>query len=149
MSDQADETAPEVRQLARSTARLHNSLAWLSEDQLSRRPAPEEWSAWDIAYHVAQIEIWYLAKLCEAAAPDRAAALHIFVELWQKLRVEGLALADQVPADHLDRTGLLGGVPDWTPRELIERMAAHDQEHADQATAAWKSEGGGAAPRSS
>ena len=136
MSDHHLGPTPAARDLAQSTARLHDALAHLTAEQLERRPGPGEWSTWDIAYHVAQIEVWYLAKLCEAVAADRAEAFRLFVGLWQTARAEGLALAGRIPSARLDQPGLLGGVPDWTPRELLQRIAAHDREHAAQVDAA-------------
>jgi hypothetical protein len=127
-----DRDRSEVADLARSTDELLAALTGLDADGIARRPAPGEWSAWDIAYHVAQIEVWYVAKLCEAATADRVEALRLFVGVWQKARTEGLALANRIPPERLDRTGELGGVPDWTPRQLLERIAAHDREHAAQ-----------------
>jgi hypothetical protein len=131
-----DATAPEVRDLAASTEQVFEAISGLDVEQLVRRPAPEEWSAWDIAYHVAQIEVWYVAKLCEAASVDAPAAMERFLEAWQQLRRFGLTLAERIPPERLDAAGLLSGVPDWTPRQLIERMAGHDREHAEQAITA-------------
>ncbi|MGE0540730.1 MAG: DinB family protein [Dehalococcoidia bacterium] len=131
-----DAPAPAIGDLAASTAEVFDALAGLDAGQLVRRPAPDEWSAWDIAYHVAQIEVWYVAKLCEAASDDAPAAMDRFLDAWRQLRRFGLELTERIPAERLDAVGLLSGVPDWTPRQLIERMAAHDLEHAAQANAA-------------
>jgi uncharacterized damage-inducible protein DinB len=133
------DATPEVRALAASTERLFEALSGLDAEQLTRRPAPDAWSVWDIAYHIAQMEVWYLAKLCEAASTGAPAALERFLQVWRQVRRQGLALADEIPADHLDRPGLLTGVPDWTPRDLLALMAAHDEEHAEQAAAAARS----------
>jgi hypothetical protein len=127
---------PDVRALTRSSANLLDALSGLDARRLAQRPAPDEWSAWDIAYHVAQIEVWYFAKLCEAASHDAPAAMARFLTAWQAIRAQGLALVAALPRERLDEAGLLSGVPDWTPRQLLERMAAHDQEHAAQARAA-------------
>jgi hypothetical protein len=126
-------TATAVRNLAVSTAEMLEALSELDEVRLVRRPAPEEWSAWDIAYHVVQMEVWYLAKLCEAASADVSMAMEFFLEAWQRLRRLELSLVSQIPPERMDTPGLLTGVPDWTPRRLIEAMAAHDREHARQA----------------
>ena len=142
MNNTGEEPIAEVRDLARSTARLLGAIAGLDAERLTRRPAPGEWSVWDIAYHVAQIEVWYLAKLCEAGSVDAPTAAARFLSAWQQLRAQGLALAGEIAPGRLDEPGLLTGVPDWTPRRLLERMAAHDREHAEQATAAWRAEGG-------
>lgn len=107
---------------------------------LRRRPAEEEWSAWDVAYHVAQLEIWYVAKLCEAVGADEPEAMARFVAVWRSMREQAVALAREIPDGRLDRRGLLGGVPEWTPRELIERMAVHDAEHTEQAREAMAGE---------
>ena len=53
-----------------------------------------------------------------------------------RLAPDMLTLAGQVPSERMDTPGLLTGVPDWTPRQLVERMAAHDREHARQAAEA-------------
>ena len=136
MSGEPTPQSSPAADLAGSTAALASALANLDAVSLMKRPAPGEWSAWDIAYHVAQIEVWYAAKLCEAVAADAPEAMQRFVALWSAIRERALALAALVPPERLDATGLLSGVPDWTPRQLIERMAAHDREHAAQAWAA-------------
>jgi hypothetical protein len=135
MSDRADDgvTASSVHELSDSTARILGALSGLDAEQLASRPAPDAWSAWDIAYHVAQIEVWYVAKLCEAASVDAPAAMERFLEAWRQLRQFALTLAQQIPPERMDTPRLLSGVPDWTPRQLVERMAAHDREHAQQA----------------
>lgn len=140
MTDHHIEESREARDLARSTALLFDSLLDLSSESINRRPAPEEWSPWDIAYHVAQIEVWYFAKLCEAVSAGQTEAMQTFMSAWQHLRIEGIALAGGIPRERLDQPGLLAGVPEWTPRQLIERIAAHDREHAAQVEAAIASE---------
>ena len=124
------------RRLVASTADVLACLGGLSQDELERRPPDGGWNAWEIAYHLFDIERWYIAKLCEATAHDRAQALTRFVEVWRRLREQTLALADVVPPERLDTQGLLSGVPDWTPRRLLDAIAAHDHEHAAQARAA-------------
>lgn len=131
-----DTSASLVRELSDSTSQILGALSGLDAGRLSRRPAPDQWSAWDIAYHVAQIEVWYVAKLCEAVSPDASEAMEAFLEAWRRLRLLGLSLASLIPPERMDTPGLLSGVPDWTPRQLIEAMAAHDREHAQQAAEA-------------
>lgn len=128
-----------------SRAAVLAAFAHMTEAELDRRPADGEWSAWEIAYHLLDIERWYIAKLCEATAPDRTAALARLLAVWARLREETLALARAVPPERLNRPGLLSGVPDWTPRRLLAAIAAHDQEHAVQVRAA---RGSGATPGS-
>jgi hypothetical protein len=100
--------------------------------QIEQRPADGGWNAWEIAYHLFDIERWYIAKLCEASTSDRPAALQRFLAVWSRLRDEAAAIAADIPAERMDVPGLLSGVPDWTPRLLIDAMAAHDHEHAAQ-----------------
>jgi hypothetical protein len=133
---------PEVIDLARSSDEIQRALAGFDAEQLARRPAPGEWSAWDIAYHLAQIEVWYFAKLCEAASDDPPSALARFMRALGQMRSAGVAVASAIPEERLDTPGLLGGVPDWTPRQLLERIAAHDREHAAQVIAAAGAEQG-------
>lgn len=126
----------ETERLRRSTAALRDALSHMDAAALTRRPAPDEWNCWDIAYHVAQIEVWYVAKLCEAVSAGAPEAAARFLGVWSALREAAIALAEEVPSERLDRAGLLSGVPDWTPRELIQRIADHDEEHAAQARVA-------------
>jgi hypothetical protein len=133
----------EAAELAPTTEAVQRAFRALDADTLARRPAPQEWSAWDVAYHLAQIEVWYVAKLCEAASAGPAEALARFIEVWSSMRAQGLALAAAIPRERLDVAGLLGGVPDWTPRHLVERIAAHDREHVAQVETAVS---GGDAP---
>lgn len=128
-----------VEELRSSTGEVAEAFRGLTEQTLNRRPAPEEWSAWDIAYHLAQIEVWYIAKLCEAAASGPVDALERFMAVYQAMRSQAVMLAaalPALPAERLDQPGQLTGVPDWTPRQLVERMTAHDHEHAAQVQAA-------------
>ncbi len=134
MSRPPDDQPPAA--LRRSTRDLLRSFEGIDQAGLMRRPDPEEWSAWDIAYHIAQIEVWYIAKLCEASSPSPLAALERFLEVWSEMRGRALSLVEAIPAERLDVAGPLSGVPDWTPRHLIERMTAHDAEHAAQVRAA-------------
>lgn len=140
------DTAPEQRALVDALLRSGEALAAAFADidapSLLQRPAAGEWSAWDIAYHVAQIEIWYYAKLCEAVYPDPVAAVRHFLAGWQELRVRAVALAEQLPTARLAQRGLLTGVPEWSAHDLLERVAAHDLEHAAQALAARATQGG-------
>jgi uncharacterized damage-inducible protein DinB len=128
---------------AASRAAVLAAFAHITEAELDRRPADGEWSAWEIAYHLLDIERWYIAKLCEATAPprlagapDRTAALARLLAVWARLREETLALARAVPPERLDQAGLLSGVPDWTPRRLLRAIVTHDHEHAAQVRAA-------------
>ncbi len=112
------------------------ALARVPAAEIVLRPAGGGWNAREIAYHLFDIERWYIAKLCEAATPNQAAALSRFMEIWSRLRDEAILLAAEIPDERLDQPGLLTGVPEWTPRSLIAAMAAHDREHAAQARAA-------------
>ncbi len=129
--------------LQQSTAVVLAAFAGIDGDAIGRRPAPGAWSAWEIAYHLVDIERWYAAKLCEAVTPERSAALARFMALWADLRAATLDLARAIPAEHLDRPGLLSGVPEWTPRALLHAIAAHDVEHATQVrVSTGRSDGG-------
>lgn len=125
--------------LATTAATLRAALTVPDAASLSRRPTPEAWAIWDIAYHVAQIEVWYVAKLCEAANVAPVEAMARFLDAWSALRREAVAVAAAVPPERMDQLGLLSGVPDWTPRFLVEQIAAHDREHTAQA---WAARGG-------
>jgi hypothetical protein len=100
--------------------------------QIEQRPADGGWSPWEVAYHLFDIERWYIAKLCEASATDRPAALQRFLAVWSRLRDKAAAIAAGIPPERMDVAGLLSGVPDWTPRLLLEAMEAHGHEHAAQ-----------------
>jgi hypothetical protein len=100
--------------------------------RVAQRPADGGWSPWELAYHLFDIERWYVAKLCEASVPDQPAALQRFLAVWSRLREEAAAIAAEIPPERMDVAGLLSGVPDWTPRLLIEAITAHDREHAAQ-----------------
>lgn len=100
--------------------------------RIEQRPPAGGWNPWEIAYHLFDIERWYIAKLCEAATTDRPAALARFLAVWSRLRDETAAIAAEIPGERMDTAGLLSGVPDWTPRSLMNALAAHDREHAAQ-----------------
>lgn len=131
--------------LSAGKAAVLAALRGLTVEDAAARPADGGWSAWEIAYHLFDIERWYIAKLCEAVAPGRSDALDRFITIWSWLREESIRLARAIPAQRLSETGLLSGVPDWTPAGLIAAIAAHDREHAAQALSA---RGRAPAPRS-
>lgn len=112
------------------------AFAGITGDDLSRRPAAEAWSAWEVAYHLFDIERWYIAKLCEAVSNDKSEALHQYLAIWGRLRDEAIQLATRIPDHRVDQPALLSGIPDWTPRGLLQAMTAHDHEHAAQVLAA-------------
>src|SRR3712207_8818143 len=99
----SDMAVPEIDALVASTAELLTTLAGVDAERLLRRPAADQWSAWDIAYHVAQIEVWYFAKLCEAASADAPAAMRRFLDAWQQLRSSGTELARAIPRERMDK----------------------------------------------
>jgi hypothetical protein len=127
----ADDAIAELRQSVAEVLAAFDS----TDGEVERRPAGGGWNAWEIAYHLLDIERWYVAKLCEAVAPGKPAALQRFLMAWARLRDEALGLAAQLPPERMDTPGLLTGVPDWTPRVLLAAMAGHDHEHAAQVRA--------------
>lgn len=131
-SEEQPATPRDATALTAGTEAVLRAFAGLTDDELALRPAPGEWNAWEIAYHLLDIERWYLAKLCEAVSDGPAEALARFMQVWARLRAETAALAAALPADRLDTPGLLSGVPDWTPRTLLAAIAAHDREHVGQ-----------------
>jgi hypothetical protein len=106
--------------------------AFAAVADIERRPEDGGWNAWEVAYHLLDLERWYIAKLCEAVSADRPGALARFLGVWSRLRDETIALARALPPERLDQAGVLSGVPDWTPRTLLDAISAHDQEHAAQ-----------------
>lgn len=140
----------ELSALEAGRGQVLEAFARMHAAELDGAEAAGEWTAWEIAYHLLDIERWYIAKLCEAAAADRVEALARFMAVWARLRDETLALAHDLPPERLDVAGLLSGVPDWTPRSLLDAIAAHDREHAAQIGAARRgTRTGGAATGSS
>ena len=129
---QQQRTLSAQQQLASGRDQLLDLLYGLDGDAITRRPAPGSWNIWEIAYHLFDIERWYIAKLCEAVSADQPAALRQFIGAWAKLRDITLELSAIVPPERLDQPGLLSGVPDWTPRALLQMIADHDNEHGGQ-----------------
>ena len=125
-----------VTAMEQSRAAVLAALDSLTVEEAERRPAAGDWNVHEIAYHLLDMERWYIAKLCEAVGRDQPDTLARFIAIWARLRDETIALARELPAARLDTAGLLGGVPDWTPRRLLDMIAAHDAEHAAQALAA-------------
>ena len=72
---------PEVTGLEAGRAAVLAALAGLTDAELARRPPDGGWNGWEIAYHLFDIERWYVAKLCEAATADRAAALSRYMTI--------------------------------------------------------------------
>lgn len=124
---------------------LRATFSTIDEAAITRRP-PGGWSVWEIAYHLMDMERWFLAKVCEAASGSRAEALTHFVLQWSRLREDVATRLQTMPADRMDVPGLLSGVPGWTPRALLAVMAAHDREHLAQIRAAARGEEGADVP---
>ncbi|MBI3969521.1 MAG: DinB family protein [Chloroflexi bacterium] len=128
-----DASIAEQRRRALAAAdEVVRAFADLSPDEVHRRPAPGEWSPWEMVYHLASAEVWWVAKLCEATAPDRHVATARLLDLWRTLRTAAFEYAGELDPGRLDQPGQLTGVPDWTPRILLESFVTHAQEHAQQ-----------------
>ena len=127
--------ADALDRLSAGGAEVLAAFAGMDAATATRQPADGGWDARSVAYHLLDIERWYIAKLCEAVTDDPASALQRFLAVWQRLRAETIALAAALSPDRLGTPGLLSGVPGWTPALLLKTIAQHDAEHAEQVAA--------------
>lgn len=140
---------PQARAVLSTTAARWLSLTeTLPHDLLARPPLPGEWSAAACLKHILTTErgvfpVRFRAILAgqdfaafdpkqdDAAAAEQTPA-QLATEL-ARLRVESLALLDQVTEDDLSRTARHPELGIVTLAELINEWAAHDLMHTVQA----------------
>ena len=125
-------------------------VAATSREQLSRSPAPGEWSAWQVLSHLADGELVVCARVRMIVTQDRPqlvgydqeawtarfgpldASVHDTVERWRALRVANLRMFESLTPEEWARVGVHSERGDESARLTVELMAGHDRIHLDQ-----------------
>lgn len=136
-----------VRAMAAFPADLRRLIDSLSADELERRPQPGEWSARDVAAHLAETEVAFGWRLRTMAADDRPTLAQYDQNAWAAVLVyDGYAVADALrlfEALRASHCALLGALEPaaWertarhpergeiTVRDLVDHRAHHDLQH--------------------
>lgn len=118
----------------------------LPEEQLTRRPAPGEWSAVECLQHIVDSERVYQFRLAcfrdgidfpnfdpqQDGAPASGSAQALAAAL-ATLRAEGLRTLARIGEDDLERRVRHAELGPVTLREMLNNWAAHDLNHTMQA----------------
>jgi len=139
------ESAP--GRLARLTRKLEDGV-------LRRKPAPEKWSAMEVACHLRDIERLWADRLVKTAFSDRPQLYMLEVDdlairnryntqdlgaalkEFARLREDNLRLLRALPASQWKRTGLHPKRGEITLERMVEVMVEHDGGHLSQIEAA-------------
>jgi hypothetical protein len=144
-------TAMPVHELVAELARLPERLAALltgrSEEELRRRPAPDAWSAKEIAYHLRDVARIYHERLFLAATHERPflpafdearlardadyqnADTSRIVPETRSWREETVALLAELPPEGWQRTAVHEELGEVSVLEMATRMVRHEREH--------------------
>ena len=136
--------------LESSPQKLASLLAGKSKEQIMRRPAPEKWSASEIAAHLSDTEIavaWRIRQILgtngiRVQAFDQDAWANTFdyehrdpaasVELFRVLRAANVALLKSVPKRLWDNYGVHEERGNESIAHMTRMMAGHDLNHLRQ-----------------
>jgi hypothetical protein len=137
--------------------KLATLLKGKSKKQLTRRPAPEKWSAAEIAAHLADAEVaisWRLRQILstntvpiQAYDQDSWAATFDYahrelkqsLETFRVLRESNLALLKSVPRKLWDNYGVHQERGNENVTHMLRMIAGHDLNHLKQIEAMLKS----------
>jgi uncharacterized damage-inducible protein DinB len=126
----------------------------LDDAALRRKPAPDKWSAMEVACHLRDIERLWADRLVKAAFSEKPAFYMLEVDSlatqnsyntqdlasclkeFARLREDNLRLLRSLPATQWKRVGLHPKRGEITIERIVEIMIEHDRGHHDQAARA-------------
>lgn len=132
----------------RSLTRLINAL---DDAALRRKPAPDKWSALEVAAHLRDVERLWADRLVKSAFSERPALYLVDVDAlardqqyntqrpaevlreFARLREDNLRLLRALPAAQWKRTAVHPKRGELTIADMANVMASHDTSHLDQA----------------
>jgi uncharacterized damage-inducible protein DinB len=146
-----------LARLEAAPSRLATALRAFSKESLSQQPAPDKWSAIEIACHLRDIDRLYTERVTKAAFSDRPAfwmmdntlvseklayrtseAAAVLKE-HRRRRQDLLSLLRALPHESWQRTGLHPTRGELTIEKLASVIADHDDRHLAQIEALQKS----------
>ena len=122
----------------------------LADDVLRKKPAPDKWSAMEVAVHLRDVErLWadrivkaafsdrptlFMVKVDELAAKNRYNAQDLGPALkeFARLREDNLRLLRALPSSHWKRAAIHPTHGEITIERFVEIMVGHDQGHFGQ-----------------
>lgn len=122
----------------------------LADDVLRKKPAPDKWSAMEVAAHLRDVErLWadrivkaafsdrptlFMVKVDELAAKNRYNAQDLGAALkeFARLREDNLRLLRALPPSHWKRAAIHPTRGEMTIERFVEIMVGHDQGHFGQ-----------------
>ncbi len=152
-----DERTHLLDRYATGAADVTDALAGATDDDLVRRPAPDEWSPREIVHHLADSETMAYIRLRRLIAEDDpliqgydeptwALRLHYDRPIEPSLtvlagvRASSLDLLRSLSADEWERTGTHSESGTYTVDTWLGIYAEHSHEHADQIRRARRGE---------
>jgi DinB superfamily len=144
------EVGDALQLLESAPQKLTSLLAGKNKEQISRRPAPEKWSAVEIAAHLSDTEIavaWRIRQILgtngiAVQAFDQDAWANTFgyahrdpnasIELFRVLRAANVALLKSVPKKLWDNYGVHQERGNESIAHMARLMAGHDLNHLRQ-----------------
>jgi len=131
-------------------ARLRESLAGMSEDELRYKYDPAKWSAKEIAIHVADMEVAATFRMKRVIAEPGARYPGVDQDLWaaslgyqdrevepslrllEALRAEMSALLRRLPPDVWNQSGVHDQAGEQTLADLVVSYTEHLEKHVGQ-----------------
>ena len=130
-------------------AEVGKALAGTTDEELDRRPAPDAWTAREVAHHLADSETMSSIRLRRLLAEDApliqaydeaefARRLHYdrpvaaSIALFDAVRAANLELLGQLTDDEWNRTGTHSDDGPYSVDRWLEIYAAHGHDHASQ-----------------
>ena len=128
---------------------IHHALDGATADELDRRPAPEEWSAREVAHHLADSETMSTIRLRRLVAErepliqaydeaEFARRLHYerpieaSLAVFAAVRSSNVELLEALTADEWQRTGTHSDDGAYSVETWLRIYAAHGHDHAEQ-----------------
>jgi hypothetical protein len=130
-------------------AEVDDALAGANDEELDCRPAPDEWSAREVAHHLADSETMSTIRLRRLLAEDKpviqaydeaefARRLHYdraigaSLAVFAAVRCANLELLDALTEDEWARTGTHSDDGPYSVEGWLQIYADHGHDHADQ-----------------
>jgi hypothetical protein len=126
-----------------------DAIAGATDDELDRRPAPGEWSARDVAHHLADSETTSTIRLRRLLAEEKptiaaydeaefARRLHYdrpiasSLAVFAAVRASNAELLESLSDEEWERAGIHSESGPYSVQTWLEIYAQHGHEHADQ-----------------
>ena len=144
-----DERRALIDRYREGVAEVDKAFAGATPEELDRRPAPDEWSAREVAHHLADSETMSTIRLRRLVAEDDpliqaydeaefARRLHYeraiepSLAVFAAVRAANIELLDTLTEDEWARTGTHSDDGPYSVERWLQIYADHGHDHADQ-----------------